>query len=1388
MIKKINKMARMNFKIIAVLFGIIVTFFIAETIAINSASFNTTNIIAWDDSDSTAKYTQCSNFCSEKIKSSNLWIVNFYANYTDEFYAPINASASNGNCSVRFNETGSWTGWYPMAYNGSYPLWEYNKSFGYKGNFSFQVNCSSNYGNITVFDGVEITNTQPYIIKTAAGYIDFDGDHVKDTLQCTEDILCYYNFSSNVSEDDLNDILAFNYSTSANTTLSNFTLNSATGMLRINITLDANTGNKKIELNVRDTESTTQSGILEVDITAVNDQPVFINLENRTFNMSAVFENVVNVIDEENNIPFVLTINFTSCSLAQWSTRGNNCTLFTGSQYAFNGTTGVLNISFTPSRNDVGSYIINFSVMDNSSLGNKTTSKIINFTVLNIDSAPYFRYVCDNERNATEDYVFSCWINATDIDEVSNLTFVANFSWFKFNNSGTNSTIVACNSSTSYNASALVNFTPTDLSVGNWSIAITVWDLGLGQEAAKSNSTSIWFFVNNTEDNVSLNPISNYTLYENTTVYIYARDDDLLVPDKSVKNESLAFASNTSWASVSSYSSSAKIEFDYNYVYGTYGNGNYSVRINVTDTAGNFAERSFVLNVMGDNAAVWNSSISKVFAIYENNGTYLNLSLNVTDPNGDTLTFSFANDSSFPRFNLGAQTGEINFTPDDSDVGYHNVTVNASDSKLNSLISFNFTVYNINDNPHIETPIKSADLVNASVDSYSNVNCSEDSYVLLSFWAQDEDFKITQKNYYNESSVINVTINGPNTTLLNFIKNSAFGPMPGSNRSKFEAVFIPKKSDVGNYSVTINLSDSSNASKIFIFNLTVFSTEHSPVLMELSSQNSSINRYFYYQINASDTEDGNSSSPGNFNFTFGYAMLSGSDIFNATNFNSTTGIMNITFSSNQGGKYRMNISVNDTGNMKDFADFWIYVYDLPNISYPYLNSSFNLSENTGYNFTFRANHSIGDYLVYKLFIGENGTNTLRQNTTYYGNNTDLIWSFTPNFTDESYGNYKNLTLLVYSSLFPEINSSSVWNIGINHSNAPVTFSGNIGNQQTDFNNDILIPLSDYFSDIDYFDSFYNQTLRINVSSNATPSYIGWAVTDFTLNLTSLIAVKELLNITISDLNGSVVLTNATSNNFEVEFTTPPSVSVPTSSSGGGLSETPVALKIIVTDKVSAYAHQKITVPLRLENRGKRTFSYINLTATAFKDGNPSDKVMAVLDRTYFEHLDRGESENFTLSLFFENNSKGNYEVIVNATSKIPNYEDWAKIHISLQELNDSGNEDFLIFAEEFLAENPECIELKEIVAEARKYYEQGNMDKARLLTDSAIEACREAISQVSLPSLKIKAFFSMNEYVIIVSLVSVFLGFSYYSIKRFLFKRKLNLQTSPSEEAYIYRR
>ena len=1334
--------------------------------------------------------------------------VQFYANYTQHSTKALidndPSDGISGSCQIQYNDGAGFSGFVAMSFDAAIKLWKVENIFFRKGNHLFEVSCTSSFSDVVLQNGFVISNSEPDIFETPGGFVNFDGNSFNnDILNCVEDSLCIYNFSANVSDPDLNDVLTYRDIPSPNSTLTNFVLNSAGGILEILVDNTLNKGQKRLELQVEDSEGRKDNAVLQVFISEVNDPPKFIGLENKEFNISFLFEYIINVNDEENDAPFRYNISFIWCDTADFSARNDvDCELFAESDYTTDDglldNLGAINISFIPTKNDVGVYTINFTVWDlNNTVQpyNASRSVLVNFTVKNINDAPFFNYVCDNERESVEDSKFSCYINASDFDEVNNLTFTSNESWFKFNNSD-NSITVVVGAATMFNGSALVNFTAGDSEVGNWSINVTVTDTGGLSGHVRQNSTKFWFFIDNIDDNVLIHPLKQFTAYTTTpfyTLYFNATDDDLLIPDKTIyagKNiypEVLSFNSNETWVSVStdqvvagSNRTVGIIQFNPNNA----AVGLHRVNISVIDSKGDVDYFIFNITIELNNPIVWDVNTPLVHVFNEDDKFYLNLSQYVSDADvNDIITFSYVLEPGidFNGFKVNSTTGVINFTPEDFDVGQHIVRINATDGKLSVGRVFNFTVKNMNDPVIIKLPLSGNS--NVTFDANSNIDgIFEDNYAEIYLLIEDDDLLIppVQKGFYQEVHNINLVLE-PSTNLM---KNFIFAEVLGlGDIHRYTSSFIPRKADVGIYNVSINASDASGSSSFLIINMTIAKVDHPPLLMNLSDQFAAVNGTLFYDINASDIEEGNDSS-GNLTFSIIFLPDGKADNFylgNESVFNSTFGILNVTFNDTQAGRYHLNITVSDLPDtiiLRDSGDFWIYVYDVPVILSPPEAIMFDLKEGISTDITFIANSSAGGNLTYELYFGGN----LRQSISYYGNATSLVWGVVPSYADETYGVYGNMTLVVLVPSLEFLNTSRTWNTNITHSNAPLRFIKEIDNQIGSVGTPIIINLSEHFADEDAFDVHYNDTVNFIVNHLGNNSLITSEVVDWELGFSSSTLAVEWFNVSGFEINRSgSVLSNTGSNNFSVEFKEPKIVQVPvpqpTSGGGGGGSsekQKPVSLRLILPDPVSAFRGQIIVLPITLENGGPVDLHGIHLSSLIAKDGLFREDIEMNLSKDFVERLGVGQRDNVTLIVRLGTLEQGLYEITLNADVDNPVYSDWGKIFINVNEGETVIER--LVFVDELIAENPECAEIQELVDESRVYLMQGKMDLADSKLNEAVNACKDVISQQSFFSgrrfrekLQDRAFI----YLLIATIIAVILGIFYYSYRTVMFRKAL---------------
>ncbi len=1301
---------------------------ITNVSATNSSSNENGSLQIWDTTENLTRYT----FGTTHNKNSDHWNVDFYANYTNA----TNQSITDGNCSIRFKEnlTG-YTNWQEALYNASSYYYEYNRSFNYKGNITFQINCNGSYQNFSLTDYARINNTRPEV--TAKD--DMSGDLLSQAY--SEDNPVNYNFSMNCTEDDYNDLSSLTYhilyiNNESPSGYTWFSMNTSTGMLKINATRDNQTGSFSVVMDVMDSEHASDSANLPVTISPINDAPQFTNVYtsmNATENVT--YSITVSALDEENNTPFYYNVSFVNCTTAEWSDRNNtNCTLF-----SINQTTGKIN--FTPSNNDVGNYTINFSVRDSGQSVqpyNASNYRLVIFTVINVNNAPELDYVCDNERSTIEDYSFSCLINATDLDESYNITFSSNCSWFRFNNSASSITVNLSN----HVATAQVNFTPNDSAVGNWTIRITARDT-----ADSIGSEVINFFVNNTPDNPILLNISDKSVFAGAlfTLYLNASDNDLLIPDKNVYNESLNFTSNASdLFNITKMNVSGNWSIGLiNFTPSSADAGNYTIRINVTDLTGNSDYKIFTLTIWNNSAPVWNDSTPTNQTATEDSAFFLNLSQYVYDPDNDSINLSSNASSEFPSFNLTAG-GIINFTANDSDVGFHAILITATDNKsAYSSKVFNFTINNINDNP--------------SIRSISNIDTEQENQTIFYIYAYDNDL-IINDSFYNETlsfskNVTNLT--GDYRDLFDItVLNTSF------NLTTAIVNFTPLGADVGDYTINISVNDTQNSSAYVVFNISIGGVNHAPRI-SIGNYAGGVNNSFLEYVYATDIDNNSITFTDN-------STLFNISLVNQTYSNGiTTAYARINFTPHDTdmGVHTIKINATDNWSAVNQSVFTITIYDPPIINILGCTHATSLYEgNTSSTCTAQASQTINESMDCAWFLDSLSV----QNATCNEEDT-VIWGYSPDYSDEG---EHNLTVFVSNDYFTSKDNKT---LTVNHNNAPPEFFATISNI-TSSGTYTLLDLLDHFSDADYDDERYNQSINFSWSqydsnlSNLTNPTINISQENYTLRLQSSENVSEYVRITAVDSNDSTL--NVSSNYFRVNFeiqTETIVVPAPAPSSGGGSSTKPeelvVSINLIIPGAVTMYSVDQIVVPIKLINDGSVNLEGINLKANTTRGA-----VTLELNKTYFEKLDVGQSEETQLIIkthVVEVQDLDSFEVDVLAEVQTPKINDSAKILVNILEtsrvlkLRAQKENDFL---NEFIASNPECLELKETLKEAEEAFNNKDYHKSLTLAENAVESCKAMVRGSEFNNLNPKIITDKNIYLSLIVLLVVTVLLSIFSL------------------------
>ncbi|MCD4771477.1 hypothetical protein K8R30_03610 [archaeon] len=1183
------------------------------------------------------------------------------------------------------------------------------------------------------------------------------------------------------------------------------------GNLKINATEDNETG--LFEFQIQATNTTDQLGSLApftFIVNATNDVPNFTNLNSGyDFTQDAQGVFTINADDEEEHYPLNFNLTFlNNCTHASWSGRGagENCSIF---NLTYDSNTSTI-FNFTPIHDEVGTYWANFSVSDFNGTcphaycdaSDYEENKTSGFYILEFNVYSTLTVNVSNCTGATvmEGESFNCTIEVNTRSEEDELNF-SSYAFFSSNPAMSYDSSnrdwfhsVSTGNASNFSYSLPISVTPVKKEVGNWTINFSVLDVLMASTVVEP----IEIFVNFTESNVSLDIISDKTFYENGNFTANGSDDDLWIWDSSVKEEVLTFSSNTSWVSPSSPGSSSHnynyiisdVSVDYDYALSTYGEMNHSVRINVTGDVGDSAERIFVIGILNESAPEWNTSLDNpvVLELVEGENFVYNVSVNVSDSDvGDTISFYYENVSAeFCSLNASNfnSNGMINFTPVDCDVGYHDVTIIATDGMKNSSWSFNFSISNVADAPTINTLTGENNTGQSTLIESFNFVVNEGNVINFSLVIDDDDFLIPvgQKNYYNESLVINTTFTnstGGFVDLFNFSFVEFEDPNPQS--VFYNATFVPGVADVGNYIVFVNVSDAVGNFTNRTWNLSVVESLESPVLSQIDNASLTIHDYLNFSVNATDDEDDYTGSSLNYSIV---ALDSGAPDL-------TIGIVsgNVEFDMNSNvscaGGWRYNVTVNDSDGMIDWQVFWVFIYGTASLVSPAEQSPFDLVENISSVLNFTINHSVGDNLTYEFWADDiscgfqnksdcsYGNFSLKEISSSFGNGSIFGWDFLPDFSDETYGSLKNLTVKVYPnttglnlSQRESVATNFSFRLNISHTNAPMRKIADIGSHQGNYGTNINVDLSNGFADEDVDDSYYSQNVTFVKSDGHANIFVshssGWTVQVFT-NLNSAFTGSI-------SINGSDNFTSDVIANIPIEFTSPNIVTVPKKTTSTVVKF--YSIRIIVPEDVIISDEGYIEVPFALENSGTMDLSGIDLASEVLYNNEFSDDIKIELGTTHINELKVGERKDYTMKIIADTSKAGRYKATLFADIFSPKFKDWGDFFIDLRKTNESEVEEMLIFTEKIIADNPECLELTEIFRRAQEAFEAGNEVEAMKLAQEVSEACEDAIMANEQIKYKVEGFVQRSFYYITFATLMIFvIGFIFYVYKRVRFNK-----------------
>jgi hypothetical protein len=641
------------------------------------------------------------------------------------------------------------------------------------------------------------------------------------------------------------------------------------------------------------------------------------------------------------------------------------------------------NVSFYPSAYFARNLSIQFIANDSYS---EAYSNDVWLILININDPPSLEPI--GNQIAAVNVTFTKILNASDSD----LPYGDTLTWW------TNSTLFTI---TKLNAThAMINFTPTEGQIGNYSIFVSVND------SFNRNATEIFNFTirNNTA------PVLDFIGWLNATedslflYYVTAYDAD---------NDSLTFTTNSTLFTLSTIpdnESAVKIEF----MPTNEQVGNYTFRITVTDPSGarDYEDFNFTVINFNDAPVLNNIFTPKIVKI---NHT---LSFNITASDddliwGDSLTY-WTNSTLFNITKISDTKGFINFTATDADYGNHTIVMGVNDTgNLNDTKTFILMVVNSS------TPL---------LNFIENQNATEDVPFSLIISATDQDFDPVTI-YLN---IATLAITPVNFTML----DSTSGMLN----------FTAEQYDLGTYAIRAYVNDTDGHVSYQDFNLTVSFTDDPPYFVNAVNLTATQNTTFLWNITAFDEEISLYGAVQNLTFS------TNTTLFNLSYSNATAALINYTPGEYDVGNYSISFTVSDgLHNDTVVILFTVLNFDDPPQIVRYYPSQFTFSimENTSIKFNATATDpdiTFGDNITFAWYLdGVNQTanlETLSSNSTHYSR----AWDYLIDFCQA--GNHT--VKLVVSDIAGNKTANLTWDVTVNNINRLPTFGLKVHTTAADF--------------------------------------------------------------------------------------------------------------------------------------------------------------------------------------------------------------------------------------------------------------------------------------------------------------------------------------------------
>ncbi|MDD9952902.1 MAG: PKD domain-containing protein [Candidatus Woesearchaeota archaeon] len=811
--------------------------------------------------------------------------------------------------------------------------------------------------------------------------------------------------------------------------------------------------------------------------------------------------------------------------------------------------------------------------------------------------------------------------------------------------------------------------------------------------------------------------------------------------------------------------------------------GIYNVTITITDAESLTNTTILEFNVTNVNDAPVVNELSFSSENTQNNQNSSNLTgyanalfiydVNATDIDvihGDTLNYT----DNTTLFDIDLTTGRINFTPNNTDVGVYSINITATDTAGVADSRVLTLTVNANSPPFFNATLPQLNCTTKAL-------CAFD----LGLYTDDPDAG-------DNISLFAIAFNGSN------ISTFAFNETTGLIN------FTTVKTDIGNYTINITITDGFGATNSSEMNISINNTPETPNITRYNFSNETIveTHTFAFELQA---EDDDFLVVGEVvNFTSNFSLPHTISALAAVN---TTARALFTFTPADGtaGSYTISINATDAFGL---VGQQVFTFDiLADVPPPNISQITPWSNTSGLQTTFRnttdAEFSSGSATV------DMQENTTVNFSTVVIDTQPVTYVWTVNGTQVATSENYTRTFDFFSAAEYEIvvnvsndrleSSRFTWNVNVSNVNRLPELQTNL----SDLSVNGTLTDQDYFTigpsntnrffdpddDLDSngtIDGNENNSLMFELNDACSVATVAISGADITVTGTAVGSCNVTFNAT--DTAGETLESNTiTIDITEVTEGESETVTTTSSSGGGGSGSSaatfipitnqrtkPEAFKLIAPKLITVYENDSLTIPIVINNTWRDKLKHVQL------DVLTNDSVMTTsFDTNFFEEIPKNETREVLLTV--ENYRLGeNYEIVVRANVSEPVYEDEAIILLnSLEQAHDGDDVDVKVtFANDLLNQHPECQELNEVLSVAKKNLQERNIEMARLLVDNVINGCKYLVSTqqrieekpskikpvITIESLSLRTLmWSLLAFVLLVSVA--FLLYYHYSYK-----------------------